>query len=338
MSEEEDLELQALQRQLDDAFQSTRPRPAFEDELWLRMQSRRPVWSRIRDGLTGFVAGLREAPAVPAAAVAIALIVVIGAGITLSGLHPGGAGTSATGVNQDGSTKFGPVAPGYGALPQPSLSGQGQVPPNTPAQVSASANQAYLGPVSLTWAGTLDVTATSLPVYRYQEPTPAAATQFATTLGATPTGNPVTGALGSYASGAGIDLVVYGSQSQPAREPTFVLNEVRSASAPTGDPVSEATAYLAAHSLLPEWQYQTAVEKVGVTERVKFLRTFYVPSQGPANLVDDAGDPYGIEVDLVAAQPRVLEFGPLPLTLDVASYPVISSDQAVRAALASSAT
>jgi len=70
MSEEEDLELKALQRQLDDAFQTTRPRPAFEDELWLRMQSRRPIWSRIRDGVTGLIAGLREAPAVPAAAVA----------------------------------------------------------------------------------------------------------------------------------------------------------------------------------------------------------------------------------------------------------------------------
>ena len=38
MNEDEDLELQALQRQLDDAFQTTRPRAAFEDELWLRMR------------------------------------------------------------------------------------------------------------------------------------------------------------------------------------------------------------------------------------------------------------------------------------------------------------
>ena len=51
MSEDEDLELLALQRQLDDAFQTTRPRRDFEDELWLRMQSRRPIWQRLGDGI-----------------------------------------------------------------------------------------------------------------------------------------------------------------------------------------------------------------------------------------------------------------------------------------------
>ena len=39
----QELELQALERQLDDAFETTRPRPGFEDELWLRMQSARPA-------------------------------------------------------------------------------------------------------------------------------------------------------------------------------------------------------------------------------------------------------------------------------------------------------
>lgn len=337
MSEEEDLELQALQRQLDDAFQTTRPRPAFEDELWLRMQSRRPIWARIRDGVSGLVAGLREAPAVPGAAIAILLIVVLGAGITLSGLHPGGGTTSATVGNPDGVGKFGPTAPEYGALPQPSLSDSAS-PAAAPVQATAGAGQIYLGPASLSWAGTLDVTATSLPVFRYQEPTQAAADEFATSLGAGPNGKHFANSLGEYASGDRINLVVYGSQAQPAREPNFVLYEVRLASAPTADPVAVATAYLAAHSLIPEWQYQTAVEKVGSNVGVKFLRSFDVPGQGLVNLVNDAGDRYGIEVDIVAAQPRVVEFGPLPLRLDSASYPIISSDQAVRAALASSAT
>ena len=48
MSEPEDLELEALQRQLDDAFETTRPRAGFEDELWTRMQSRRPAGTRLR--------------------------------------------------------------------------------------------------------------------------------------------------------------------------------------------------------------------------------------------------------------------------------------------------
>jgi hypothetical protein len=260
--------------------------------------------------------------------------VAFGAGIiTLSGLHPGGGASSAVGVNQDGAGKFGPTAPEFGTLPQPSLSGP-TTAPVTPSNQDSGAS--YLGPVSLTWAGTLNVTATSLPVFRYQEPTAAAADEFATALGATPSGKNFGNALGAYTSGDSIDLVVYGSQAQPAREPNFILYELKSASAPTGDPVAEATFYLAAHNLIPNWQYQTAVDTVGVTVRVKFLRTFNVPTLGPVNLVDDAGDRYGLEVDIVATEPRVLEFGALPLTLDSASYPIISSDQAVRAALASS--
>ncbi len=42
----DDLELQALQRELDGAFESTRPRPGFEDELWLQVQSARPPQRR----------------------------------------------------------------------------------------------------------------------------------------------------------------------------------------------------------------------------------------------------------------------------------------------------
>jgi hypothetical protein len=333
MSEDEDLDLQALQRQLDDAFQTTRPRPAFEDELWLRMQARRPIRLRLRDGLAGLIAALREAPAVPSAAVAILLIVVVGAGIlSLSGLHLGGGGTTAS-LSQGGAgTKYGPAAPEYGSLPAPSLSR------NADGATLAPSDLSYAGPVTLTWGGQLDVVATSLPVFRYREPTPADADQFASSLGAAPEAKAVSNALGTYASGDRIDLIVYGSVAQPPREPTFVLYEVKSASAPVGDPVREATAYLAAHSLMPSWPYQTVVQNAGATDRVKFLRSFDVPSQGLINLVDGAGDRYGIEVDLAAAQPRVLETGPLAVSLDSATYPIITADQAVRSALASSAT
>ena len=55
MSEPEDLELEALQRQLDDAFDTTRPRVGFEDELWTRMQASRPAGSRLRGGSPGRV-------------------------------------------------------------------------------------------------------------------------------------------------------------------------------------------------------------------------------------------------------------------------------------------
>src|ERR1700674_4168922 len=123
MSEDEDLDLQALQRQLDDAFQTTRPRPAFEDELWLRMQSRRPVWQRLRESLAGVIEGFREAPAVPTAAVAIVLILLVGAGIfTLGGLHPGGGASRTTGSspNGGGDKSLQPATmPAFGPLPAP---------------------------------------------------------------------------------------------------------------------------------------------------------------------------------------------------------------------------
>src|SRR5439155_1048612 len=72
-----DLELQGLQRELDDAFHTTRPRPAFEDELWLKMQTSRPPARRLGDALAAFFQGIREVPAVPLAAVAAALGAVL---------------------------------------------------------------------------------------------------------------------------------------------------------------------------------------------------------------------------------------------------------------------
>ena len=68
MSDNEDLDLQALQRQLDDAFETTRPRGGFEDELWSRMQAGRPLSRRVAEFFGGLVGTMREVPAVPAAA------------------------------------------------------------------------------------------------------------------------------------------------------------------------------------------------------------------------------------------------------------------------------
>jgi hypothetical protein len=97
MSDEEDIDLLALQRQLDDAFETTRPRRGFEDELWLRIQTRRPFWQRLQDVLAGLVETLREVPVVPAAAVATVLIVAIGLGVLAQSgfrFHFGGASTA----------------------------------------------------------------------------------------------------------------------------------------------------------------------------------------------------------------------------------------------------
>ncbi|HEY8816969.1 MAG TPA: hypothetical protein VIP57_17955, partial [Candidatus Dormibacteraeota bacterium] len=97
MNEDEDLELQALQRQLDDAFQTTRPRPKFEAELWSRMQARRPIWPRVGAGLAGLVRGIGSSSSARSAAVAVALVVLLGAGIyRLGGIPHGGGGGAST--------------------------------------------------------------------------------------------------------------------------------------------------------------------------------------------------------------------------------------------------
>ena len=88
MSEERDLE--ALQKRLDHAFASTRPRRGFEDELWSRMQARRSFRVRLRER----VRSVRLAPALGALAV-VAVVVVFG-GLLLSRPHPAGESTSST--------------------------------------------------------------------------------------------------------------------------------------------------------------------------------------------------------------------------------------------------
>jgi hypothetical protein len=65
---------------------------------------------------------------------------------------------------------------------------------------------------------------------------------------------------------------------------------------------------------------------------VLFVRQFDASGYGPAKLIDSQGEPYGLEVDLKGTSVlRVV--GLLPVNLDTASYPIISGDQAIRAAL-----
>src|SRR6266576_2317097 len=107
MSDTEDLGLQAIQRQLGDAVETTRPRAAFEDELWTRIQARRPASTRLRDAWLGLIASIREAPAVPMGAVAVLLVVALGVGVvTLSGIHIGGAGGGGTTALDRKSTRL----------------------------------------------------------------------------------------------------------------------------------------------------------------------------------------------------------------------------------------
>ncbi len=336
----EDLELDALQRQLDDAFETTRPRPGFEDELWTRMQARRPAGTRLRDAWLGLIQGIREVPAVPMAAVAALLVVIIGAGVlTFSGLGRGGA-TSTAGLS---SGQYAPQADGlaspgaFGRLPSPVLNpgSTGKATNGTSQPSTTAPAAAYAGPVALTWTGTLDLSMTSAPVFRYHEPTTNTADQFATSLGAILQSRPA-GYLGSYAT-TDFNVRVRGTVQLPAREPSFVILPITSV-APidaAGGPADVAGVFLAEHSLAPAWPYTSDAVASGDHSKVTLFRQFAVSGYGYAYLVDSSGERYGLEVDLKGSTPTEA-VGPLPMSLESANYPIISTDEAVRSALASS--
>jgi hypothetical protein len=344
VSEPEDLELEALQRQLDDAFETTRPRAGFEDELWTRMQARRPAGTRLRDAWLGLVQGIREVPAVPMAAVAALLVVVLGASVLVySGVGRGGGGATSASLNRE------PGAPPRESVAQPaSLSSPGafgQLPSPrftaTPTKASApgvaqpaSPAADYAGQVALTWTGKLDLTISSAPVFRYHEPSTNTADQFATALGAVLVSRPA-GYLGSYQT-TDFSVRVRGTVQSPAREPTYTVLPITSSASidAAGGPVDVALVFLAERSLAPSWQYTSNVVVSGDVSKVSLDRQFGVTGYGYAYLVDGSGKRYGLEVDLNGVRP-ISATGPLPLSIDSAQYPIISADQAVRSALAS---
>lgn len=335
MNDDEDLELHALQRRLDDAFQTTRPRAGFEDELWSKMQARRRVWSRAAEFVSGFIASIREAPAVPAAAVAVVLVVALGIGIIArSGAHFGAGGASTTSGEAPAQAALGSRYAGtFGRLPVPAAVATGAPPkvanPSNDTGGGLAYANAYTGPVNLEWAGQFTVGLTNAPVYRYFEPSAADANQFATSIGASPQS-------GSYA-GNGFVLAVAGTSPAFVREPSYDITPDRSKlPAPGPTPIDTANAFLAAHGLVPMWPYTVTTANAADVVRVLYLRQFDLPGGGRAYLVDRTGERYGIEVDLRSGQP-LQAFGPVLLYLDVAVYPIIPADQAVRSALATSA-
>ena len=338
MSDTEDLELEALQRQLDDAFETTRPRAGFEDELWTRMQANRPATSRLRDAWLGLIQGIREVPAVPMAAVAAVLVVIIGAGLfAYSGLGRGGRETTSMSAGSAPQNDH-LVAPGaFGRLPGPALNpaADNKSVDGTSTQPTAP-GAAYSGPpITLAWKGTFNLSLPTAPVFRYQEPSTNTADQFATSLGAISRSRPA-GYLGSYDT-TDFNVLVRGTIQSPAHEPTFTLlpiNPVAPIEA-AGGPADVAVVILAQHSLAPSWPYTSEAAVSGDQTKVTLLRQFSVPGYGNAYLIDGTAQRYGLEMDLLGNRP-IRAMGPLPLSFETASYPIISGDEAVRSLLASS--
>jgi hypothetical protein len=337
--DKEDLELQALQRELDDAFATTRPRRGYEDELWLRMQARRPLWTRVRDAYGSLGALFREAPAIPLGAVAVLLVVVIGASILVnSGLR---LGTTHNSYSQGAQAPDMALGGEFGKLPTPALhpglvdraplalAAGPEVPP-----VWSGANL-YFGPANLRWTGQLPVEppAEAL-VYRYSEPGPNVIDPFVASLGPTNKQAAAPGFLGTY-SGQGFTVSVRGTVPELPREPYFVLTSANGAGATGNDPQTIAMNFLSYYGLIPTWSVVGGgFQQSGQQARVLFTRGFQLTTFQLAEVVDWNGERYGIEVDLVNGQVRTVS-GPLPLSLVSTSYRLISNEEALRMALAS---
>jgi hypothetical protein len=337
MNDDEDLELQALQRQLDDAFETTRPRVGFEDALWARMQARRPMWQRLRDFFSGLIESVRGVPAAPAAAVAVVLVLAIGIGIlSFSGFHFGGASSTASlssGAQPGAAQNFNGTA-GFGRLPAPALQPVAafDTAPKAASPGQQSPTEVYLGPATLTWTGRLNIQIASAPVYRYQEPTTQDKDRFATAVGASVQNERTSGPLREYPADS-FGLAITGSSSFPLTEPLFAIaSNGSNLPPPTSRPADAAMAVLATDNLVPTWPYVVVVEQSTDFVRVTYLRQVNVPGYGLAYMVNATGDRHGIEVDVKNGQWQQA-FGPLPLNVDSANYPIISSDQAVRNAL-----
>ena len=332
----DELELAALQRQLDDAFETTRPRAGFDDELWLRVQGSRPAPGRLRDAFAGLWAAIRTVPVVPATAIAAICIVALTVGLLVrSGAHLGGGGAANSAAGQYAPVQGNLSAGGFGKLPTPVFYG---AKANVPSTNDGQQANAAAAPVHYTWTGKLTLNFTTAPVFRYNEPSANAADQFATALGAVLRDRP-SGFLGSY-SASDYTLKVRGTVQAPPSSPAYFI--FSSTSMPAVDaagagPGDQATIFLAQHSLVPQWIYTVEVDSSGDPVKVRYERQFQAPGYGPAYLVDANGQRYGLEVDLSANRP-VLASGMLPVGLDEADYRVISADDAVRAALASGPT
>ena len=333
-----DLELQGLQHELDDAFQTTRPRPAFEDELWLKMQTSRPPARRLGDALAAFFQGIREVPAVPLAAVAAVLVVVIGVGIiAYSGRgHLGGGGASST-AGESAARADQLYAGAFGRLPTPAFNG-GAKNATAPQAGAGGAVPEYSGPVQLTWTGKLDLTITSAPVYRYNEPSTSSADQFASALGAVLRERP-SGFLGSY-SASDYTLKVRGTVQSPPTSPAyFILANLSMPDVQVAGATAEdlANIFLAEHSLLPQWPYKVSVDASADPIKVHYERQFTVPGYGPAHLVDSSGVRYGMDVYISGKRPTLVS-GPLPVNLETSYYRIVSPGQAFGASPSASAS
>jgi hypothetical protein len=324
--DDEELELEALQRRLDDAFETTRPRRGFEDELWQRIQQRRPFASRLRDIFSGLGDGIRGVPAVPLGALALLVIVAVGIGVigpnllhfnhnsysSGGGIAPeaGGATRSTTDHYAGGLVPTPVLHPGLYDTAQPPAIG-----PVLGKPAPTVAPDLYFGPANLVWTGKFPTDAVSASVFVYAEP-PA-------------TNSPAD--RSQYGSLQGVTLQIVGSVPELPREPVFILSE-QTPGVPAGtDPVSAADSFLAAHNVLPPWPYNVVVTQSADAKYVIYQRAFTTQTGSLAYLVNWNGERTGQAVTIYHGERTVI--GPLPLSLQSVQLPLIDNAQAAQMAL-----
>jgi hypothetical protein len=160
VSERDQQELDELRRQLDTTFASARPERGFEDELWRRLQARRPWWRRLRlprPAVAPLAAGL-----VAVVAVALVTTVVLRGGIPVH--TSGGASRSSTTAAAPGARSDQAARCQFGQLP--ALPGTAASKPSKATEIAPVAPSQGIG-------------GSVLPVYRYDKASgPAAGAVF----------------------------------------------------------------------------------------------------------------------------------------------------------------
>lgn len=154
MSEPNGPDLEELERRLDAAFATTRPRRGFEDELWAQLTRRRALWRRLAwpHSLTR-----------PAPLAGLALVIVVGLALVVvaplggRGLHGTGGGTASTAAGPAHPQSSAAEGLRFGALPAPRAEGAA---PSTAGISGASRANLPSAP--------LLTVPDQLPVYRYR--------------------------------------------------------------------------------------------------------------------------------------------------------------------------
>ncbi|TMC08114.1 MAG: hypothetical protein E6J41_14665 [Chloroflexi bacterium] len=154
-----------LERRLDAAFQSTRPRRGFEDELWARLRARRHWWRRLGDGL--------QLPwgRVAAGIATVALVGLAAVLVRASTTPHGGAATTAaapaTGrLNAPAAAPASTAGLPFGRLPAPAGAGVVQaLRPSGPSALPPGGQRVDTGSASLPVVGS------RLAVYRFDPAT-----------------------------------------------------------------------------------------------------------------------------------------------------------------------